>query len=321
MAQVVWLQSFVAAAALTLGALAQAQAVGSLNGSASLARAFYEDTGVAFAQHHPRTGGVVAFNSTTDVQALADLGVVAQDWAQQFPEGAAPTTSTVLFIVRAGNPKNVHDWSDLVRDGVHVVLANPRTCNNGRYAYLGAWGSVREAGGTDASAAQFVGDLYRHAALVAASEREAVAAFAQRGEGDVLVAFESDAVALQQSLGEGDVALVYPKVSVVAENPVAVVQRGVPPEQLDRARAYLGYLYSDEAQEIAARHAIRPRSVAVLARHADRFGSLELFPVSKYFGSLQLAQKVHFSDGGLFDQLYREDPARLTAATHGRAPL
>lgn len=339
MAQVVWFKSFLAVAALAVGSFAQAQAVGSFNGSAEAARAFYEDTSAAFAQHYQQTagvqpqvrrtvadtrgverGGVVAFNTTTDVQVLADLGVVAGDWAQQFPHDAAPTMSTVLFVVREGNPRNVRDWSDLIRPDVRVVIANPKTCNNGRYAYLGAWGSVREGGGTDVQAAEFVGELYRHAHVVAKSERDAVAAFVQRGEGDVLIAFESDVAALRQAAGAGKVAVVYPSVSVLAENPVALVGSATEGDA-GVAKAYLDYLYTDEAQEIAAQHAIRPRSPAVLARHADRFKPIPLFTVARHFGSLRLAQKVHFSEGGWFDQLYqRPQPGALAAVERDRSP-
>lgn len=337
MARLVAFKVFLAATALAAASLVQAQAVGLLNGSAEVARAFYEDAHAAFARQNGSVRGATAqkgdgpaseqqtvvFSTTTDVQALADLGVVAKDWARRFPHHAAPTVSTVVFVVREGNPRNVRDWSDLIRPDVQVVLTNPKTCNGGRYAYMGAWGSVREGGGTDAQAAAFVGQLYGQAQLVARGARDAMAAFVQRGEGDVLLAFESDVGTVQKVMGDGKVDVVYPSVSVVAENSVAVVGRtDAAAGGGDLAAAYLDYLYSDEAQEIAAQHAIRPRSEAVLARHADQFKQIPLFTVDKYFGSRELAQKVHFSDGGRFDQLYRPAPGRLAAASREQgAPL
>ncbi len=249
---------------------------------------------------------VVTFNTTTDVQFLADNGVVAKDWAKKFPNDASPTTSTMLFLVRHGNPKNIKDWNDLTRPDVKVIVVNPKTGGNGRYAYLGAWGSVREKGGTDAQAAEFVAKLYKNVPVLAKGGRDATATFLQRNIGDVLITFESEVVSVEREFGKGKVDAVYPSVSITAENPVAVVERTVAKKgTAELAKAYLDYLYSDEAQEIAARHAIRPRSEAVLKRHADQFKPIQQFTVAKYFGSLSDAQKVHFNDGSQFDKLYQ----------------
>ncbi len=310
------------------GAMAQNQL---LNVSYDVAREFYKDYNTAFAAHYKKTKGVdvkidqshggssaqaravndglaadvVTFNTTTDVQFLADNGVVAKDWTKKFPDDASPTTSTMLFLVRHGNPKNIKDWSDLIRPDVKVVVVNPKTGGNGRYAYLAAWGSVREAGGSDAQAADFVGKLYKNVPVLGKGGRDATATFLQRNIGDVLITFESEVVSVEREFGKGKVDAVYPSVSIVAENPVAVVERTVAKKGTAQlAHDYLAWLYSDEAQEIAARHAIRPRSEAVLKRHADVFKPVKQFTVAKYFGSLTEAQKVHFNDGGQFDKLY-----------------
>ena len=310
------------------GAMAQNQL---LNVSYDVAREFYKDYNTAFAAHYKKTKGVdvkidqshggssaqaravndglaadvVTFNTTTDVQFLADNGVVAKDWTKKFPDDASPTTSTMLFLVRHGNPKNIKDWSDLIRPDVKVVVVNPKTGGNGRYAYLAAWGSVREAGGSDAQAADFVGKLYKNVPVLGKGGRDATATFLQRNIGDVLITFESEVVSVEREFGKGKVDAVYPSVSIVAENPVAVVERTVAKKGTAQlAHDYLAWLYSDDAQEIAARHAIRPRSEAVLKRHADVFKPVKQFTVAKYFGSLTEAQKVHFNDGGQFDKLY-----------------
>ncbi len=297
--------------ALAASGLASAQNT-LLNVSYDVAREFYKDYNAAFAAHYKKTTGqdvkidqshagssaqaravndglaadVVTMNTTTDVQFLADNGVVAKDWTKKFPHDASPTTSTMLFLVRNGNPKGIKDWEDLIKPGVQVIVVNPKTGGNGRYAYLAAWGAIREKGGTEAQAAEFVSKLYKNVPVLAKGGRDATATFLQRNQGDVLITFESEVVSM-------------------AENPVAVVERTVAKKGTAQlAKAYLDYLYSDEAQEIAAKHAIRPRSEAVLKKYAATFKPLKQFTVAKYFGSLTEAQKVHFNDGGQFDKLY-----------------
>ena len=316
--------------ALGLAGIAGAQQT-LLNVSYDVAREFYKDYNVAFAAHYKKTTGkdvkidqahagssaqaravndglaadVVTFNTTTDVEFLANNGVVAKDWAKKFPNDASPTTSTMLFLVRNGNPKNIKDWHDLIRPDVKVVVVNPKTGGNGRYAYLAAWGSVREKGGTDAQAAEFVQKLFKNVPVLGKGGRDATSIFLQRNMGDVLITFESEVLSVDREFGKGKVDAVYPSSSILAENPVAVVERTVA-KKGDRQLAtdYLNYLYSDEGQEIAAKHAMRPRSEKVLAKHKDLFKPINLFPVSKYFGSLSDAQKVHFNDGGQFDKIY-----------------
>ncbi|WP_394790933.1 sulfate ABC transporter substrate-binding protein, partial [Rhodoferax sp.] len=248
---------------------------------------------------------VVTMNTTTDVDFLASTGVVAKDWAKRFPGNASPTSSTMLFLVRNGNPKNIKDWDDLVKPGVQVIVVNPKTGGNGRMAYLAAWGSVRKKGGTDVQAAEFVGKLYKNVPVLAKGGRDATTIFLQRNIGDVLVTFESEVLSVDREFGAGKVDAIHPSTSIVAENPVAVVERTVAkkgPGEL--AKAYLDYLYSEEAQEIAAKHALRPRSAVLLKKYASTFKPIQLFTVGEYFGSFAEAQKTHFNDGGQFDKLY-----------------
>ncbi|MBP6559609.1 MAG: sulfate ABC transporter substrate-binding protein [Burkholderiaceae bacterium] len=302
-----------------------------LNGSYDVAREFYKDYNAAFIAHYKKTTGkdvkidqshagssavarsvadgldadVVTMNTSTDIDFLANAGVVAKDWNKKFPDNAAPTTSTMLFLTRNGNPKAIKDWDDLVKPGIQVIVVNPKTGGNGRYAYLAAWGYVKKKGGTDAQAAEFVGKVFKNVPVLAKGGRDATTTFLQRGIGDVLITFESEVVSINREFGEGKVDVVYPSISILAENPVAVVERTVAKKGTgDLAKAYLNYLYSDEGQEIAAKHAMRPRSQAVLKRHAATFKPLQLFTVQEMFGSLGEAQKVHFNDGGQFDKIY-----------------
>jgi sulfate transport system substrate-binding protein len=316
--------------ALAAASLASAQTT-LLNVSYDVAREFYKDINVAFIEHYKRTTGkdikvdqshagssaqaravadgleadVVTFNTTTDVDFLADKGLVAKDWRDKFPHGAAPTTSTMLFLVRQGNPKGIKDWDDLVKPGVQVVVVNPKTGGNGRMAYLAAWGYVRSKGGTDEQASEFVRQLYKNVPVLARGGRDATGIFLQRNIGDVLVTFESEVVSVEKEFGKGKVEAIHPSASIIAENPVAIVERTVAKKgTAAEAKAYLDFLYTPEGQEIAAKHNIRPRDEAVLKKYAAAFKPIKLFRVEDYFGSLAEAQKVHFNDGGKFDQIY-----------------
>ena len=300
-----------AAVALAAASAASAQ-TSLLNVSYDVAREFYKDFKIAFIAHYKKTTGkdikvdqshagssaqaravadglaadVVTMNTTTDIDFLADKGVVAKDWRQKFPNGASPTTSTMLFLVRNGNPKNIKDWDDLIRPDVKVVVVNPKTGGNGRLAYLAAWGQVRAKGGTDAQAAEFVSKLYKNVPALARGGRDATGMFLQRNLGDVLVTFESEVVSVENEFGKGKVDAIHPSASIVAENPVAVVERTVAKKgTAAEAKAYLDYLYSPEGQEIAAKHNIRPRNEAILKKHADVFKPIKLFTVDQYFGS------------------------------------
>jgi len=325
------LKTALATLALATSGIVPAQAQTLLNGSYDVAREFYKDYNAAFIAHYKKTTGkdvkvdqshggssaiarsvadgldadVVTMNTSTDVDFLANAGVVAKDWVKKFPDNASPTTSTMLFLVRNGNPKGIKDWDDLIKPGIQVVVVNPKTGGNGRYAYLAAWGYAKKKGGTDAQAAEFVGKLYKNVPVLGKGGRDATTVFLQRNIGDVLITFESEVLSVNREFGEGKVDAVYPSISILAENPVAVVERTVAKKgTTDLAKAYLTYLYSDEGQEIAARHALRPRSQAVLRKYASTFKPLQLFTVQDVFGSLGEAQKVHFNDGGQFDKLY-----------------
>jgi len=317
-------------AALSLAGLA-AQAQTLLNASYDVAREFYKDYNAAFVAHYKKTTGkdvkidqahggssaqaravndgldadVVTMNTTTDVEFLAGTGVVAKDWQKRFPNNASPTTSTMLFLTRNGNPKNIKDWDDLTRPGIQVIVVNPKTGGNGRMAYLAAWGYAKKKGASDAQAAEFVGKLYKNVPVLAKGGRDATTIFLQRNIGDVLVTFESEVVSVDRELGNGRVDAVDPLITIVAGNPVAVVERTVAKKGTgELAKAYLDYLYSDEAQEIAAKHALRPRNPAVLKKYSATFKPIQFFTVQELFGSLEQAQKIHFNDGGQFDKIY-----------------
>ena len=318
-----------ASVALAASGLTSAQTL--LNGSYDVAREFYKDYNAAFVAHYKKTTGkdikvdqshggssaiarsvadgldadVVTMNTSTDIDFLAGVGVVAKDWQKKFPDNASPTTSTMLFLVRNGNPKGIKDWDDLIKPGIQVVVVNPKTGGNGRYAYLAAWGYAKKKGASDAQAAEFVGKLYKNVPVLGKGGRDATTAFLQRNIGDVLITFESEVVSVNKEFGEGKVDAIYPSISIVAENPVAVVERTVAKKgTAELARAYLNYLYSDEGQEIAAKHALRPRSAAVLKKYATLFKPMQFFTVQELFGSLGEAQKIHFNDGGQFDKIY-----------------
>lgn len=302
-----------------------------LNASYDVAREFYKDYNAAFIANYKKTTGkdvkidqahggssaqaravndgldadVVTMNTTTDIDFLASKGIVAADWAKRFPHNASPTSSTMLFLTRNGNPKNIKDWDDLIKPGIQVIVVNPKTGGNGRMAYLAAWGYVRKKGGSEADAAAFVAKLYKNVPVLAKGGRDATTIFLQRNIGDVLVTFESEVISVDNEFGAGKVDAVHPSISIVAENPVAVVERTVAKKGTgDVAKAYLNYLYSDEAQEIAAKHALRPTNPAILKKYSKTFKPLQLFTVNEVFGSFADAQKVHFNDGGNFDKLY-----------------
>jgi sulfate transport system substrate-binding protein len=302
-----------------------------LNASYDVAREFYKEYNAAFVANYKKTTGkdlkidqahggssaqaravndgldadVVTMNTTTDIDFLASKGIVAADWNKRFPHSASPTSSTMLFLTRNGNPKNIKDWDDLIKPGIQVIVVNPKTGGNGRMAYLAAWGYVRKKGGSEADAAAFVAKLYKNVPVLAKGGRDATTIFLQRNIGDVLVTFESEVISVDNEFGAGKVDAIHPSISIVAENPVAVVERTVAKKGTgDVARTYLNYLYSDEAQEIAAKHALRPSNPAILKKYSKTFKPLQLFTVNEVFGSFAEAQKVHFNDGGNFDKLY-----------------
>ncbi len=249
---------------------------------------------------------VVTLALSYDIDAIAAAGLLAKDWQKRLPHNSAPYTSTVVFLVRHGNPRNIRDWSDLVRPGLKVITPNPKTSGGARWNYLAAWAyAARRPSGSDASARDFVARLYRNVPVLDAGARGSTITFGQRGIGDVLLAWENEAILAIKQLGPGKVEIVVPSISILAEPPVAIVDKVVDRKGTRAiAQAYLEYLYSPEGQEIVARNFYRPRLDAVARKHAATFPKVTLVTVDEAFGGWQAAQKRHFADGGLFDQIY-----------------
>ncbi len=249
---------------------------------------------------------VVTLALAYDVDAIAARsGLLPAGWQARLPHNSAPYTSTVVLVVRKGNPKGIRDWGDLGRPGVSVVTPNPKTSGGARWNHLAAWGwALRQPGATDASARAFLGRLYRNVPVLDTGARGSTVTFAERGIGDVLVAWENEAFLLTREVGRDRFEIVVPSVSILAEPPVALVDRNAERHGTRAAaQAYLDFLYSEEGQTIAARHHYRPRSPKIAAAFADRFPRLALFTVDEVFGGWAKAQKAHFEDGGIFDQL------------------
>jgi sulfate/thiosulfate transport system substrate-binding protein len=248
---------------------------------------------------------VVTLALAADIDAIATKGkLLPLNWQSRFPDNSSPYTSTVVFVVRAGNPKGIKDWGDLARPGVAVITPNPKTSGGARWNYLAAWAWARaQPGGSDASAEDFVRHLYRNVPVLDTGARGATTTFAQRGLGDVLVTWENEALLAVRELGTDKLQIVVPSISILAEPPVAVVDAvALRHGTREVATAYLQYLYSKEGQDIVARHDFRPRDPEVAARYADRFPQLKLVTIED-FGGWAEAQRVHFSDGGTFDQI------------------
>lgn len=309
----------------------EAKDVSLLNASYDVTREFYRDYNATFARDwKAKTGDtltinqshggsskqarsvldgleadVVTMNQATDIDMLAKAGLVAADWQKRFPQGAAPFTSTIVFVVKKGNPKQLKDWPDLIKPGVEVILPNPKTSGNGRYSYLAAWAHARTAGGSDQAAQDFLRKLLKNVPVLDAGGRGATTTFAQRGIGDVLLTFENEGWLAKKELAEANLEIVLPSTSILAEAPVAVVDKWAARHGTQTlALAYLTELYSPAAQELAARHYLRPRDEAVRKHFAAQFPAVKLFSVEADFGGWEKAQKNHFADGGSFDQLY-----------------
>ncbi|GGY95664.1 sulfate ABC transporter substrate-binding protein [Pseudoduganella plicata] len=324
------LASTLAAAAIGLPGVASAADVTLLNVSYDVARELYQEINPAFeAQFRKSTGktiqikqshggsskqarsvadgleaSVVTMNQANDIDMLADRGLVAKDWAKKFPNNAAPSYSTMIYLVRKGNPKGIKDWADLAKPGVKVVIPNPKTAGNGRYTYLAAWGSVLQNGGTDAQARELVTKIFKNVPILDTGGRAATTTFTQRQIGDVLVTFESEVQLMRQEFGQ-NFDIVYPSQSILAESPVAVVDKVVDKRGVRKeATAYLNFLYTEQGQEIIARHFLRPRSPTVAKKYEATFRPVKLFTVDDVFGGWRAAQKRHFDDGGEFDKIY-----------------
>lgn len=248
---------------------------------------------------------VVTMNQTSDIELLQKKGLVRSDWQQAFPNQAVPFTSTTVFLVRKGNPKNIRDWEDLSRAGVQLVIANPKTSGNGRYTFLAAYGNALKANNNNHEAAKAATQkLLANVVVLEAGGRGATTTFMQRGIGDVLITFENEAAMASQQLGKGEFEVVYPKYSIAAENPVAIVNTVTDKKGTNAvAQEYLQYLWSDEAQSLAADLYLRPSKAEVLAKYSDRFPKVETFRANDVFGSWDDIMKTYFADGAVFDQI------------------
>ncbi len=250
---------------------------------------------------------VVTLALAYDIDAIADRGLIRPDWQSVFPNNSSPYTSTIVFVVRKGNPKKIADWSDLARPGVQVITPNPKTSGGARWNYLAAWGyELRRPGASEISAEEFVRAIYKNVPVLDTGARGSTTTFGQRGIGDVALSWENEAFLVLKELGEDKFEIVVPTVSILAEPPVAIVDRNVDRKGTRAlAEAYLNHLYSPEGQDVAARNFYRPRSAEALARSGDRFKKLPLFTIDEVFGGWRKAQNTHFADGGVFDRIYK----------------
>nr|WP_315222218.1 sulfate ABC transporter substrate-binding protein [uncultured Duganella sp.] len=325
--------SFLAASALFMGLPLQASAAEPvlLNASYDVARELFKDINPVFVAEWKKTTGetisvnqshggsskqarsvadgmeaaVVSMNQANDIDMLADRGLVVQDWAKKFPNNAAPFYSTMVYLVRKGNPKQIKDWADLAKPGVKVVIPNPKTAGNGRYTYLAAWGSVVKKGGTEAQARDLVAKIFKNVPVLDAGGRGATTTFTQRDIGDVLVTFENEVNMVRAEFGD-NFEVVYPSISILAESPVAVVDKVVDRRGLRKqATGYLNFLYTEAAQDIIAKHYFRPRSEKAFKKYSANFRQINMFTVDDVFGGWKAAQKKHFDDGGEFDKIYQ----------------
>ena len=270
-------------------------------GSGKQARAVIEGLGA----------DVVTLALAYDIDEIsAQTGLLPAHWQSRLPHNSAPYTSTIVFLVRHGNPKGIKDWDDLVKPGISVVTPNPKTSGGARWNYLAAWGyALRQPGGDAAKARDFVTRLYRNVPVLDSGARGATTTFVGRDIGDVLLTWENEAFLAAQELGQGNFEIVTPSASILAEPPVALVDQVAAKHQTQTvAQAYLEYLYSPEAQDLAAQHHYRPRDPAVAEKYRNQFPSLQLFTIEEVFGGWSQAQAAHFADGGVFDQIYQ--PAR-----------
>ncbi len=329
------LSLFALVAGLGLGAQAQTPPapVTLLNVSYDPTRELYKDFNAAFAkdwkaktgqevaikQSHGGSGkqarsvidgleaDVVTLALAYDVDALGEFGkLIPADWQKRLPQNASPYTSTIVFLVRKGNPKKISDWLDLARPGVGVVTPNPKTSGGARWNYLAAYGyALKKNNATDAQARDFVANIYKNAVVLDSGARGSTTSFTERGQGDVLIAWENEAYLALEEFGKDKFEIVTPSLSILAEPPVSVVDKVVDKRGTRKvAEAYLNYLYSPTGQDVAGKNFYRPRDKAAQAKYAKQFGRVNLFTIDEVFGGWQKAQKTHFSDGGVFDQIY-----------------
>ncbi len=324
----------IAAALLLAAALLPAQAaeVSLLNVSYDPTRELYQDFNKAFAEHWKAQSGdsaklrqshggsgkqaravidglaadVVTLALAYDIDEIAQRGLIAKNWQKRLPHNSSPYTSTIVFLVRKGNPKGIKDWNDLAKAGVSVITPNPKTSGGARWNHLAAWGyALRQPGGNDKTAQEFLGKIYKNVPVLDSGARGATTTFVERGIGDVLITWENEALLAIKELGPGKVEIITPSLSVLAEPPVAVVDKVVDRRGTRKAaEAYLNFLYSEQGQEIAAQNYYRPTNDKVAKKYAGQFPKLKLLTIDEVAGGWTKAQKAHFADGGIFDQIY-----------------
>jgi len=250
---------------------------------------------------------VVTLALAYDIDAIAQAGKLSENWQQELEDNSSPYTSTIVFLVRKGNPKEIKDWDDLVKSGVEVITPNPKTSGGARWNYLAAWGyALKQNNGDERKAQEFVSKLFKNVPVLDSGARGSTTTFVERGIGDVLIAWENEAFLAINELGKDKFEIVVPSISILAEPPVTVVDKVTDKRGTSEvAKAYLDYLYTDEGQEIAAKNYYRPRSQKVAEKYADQFPSIELMSIDDQFGGWKEAQKTHFDDGGVFDQIYQ----------------
>jgi len=317
--------------ALALSAAAHAADITLLNVSYDPTRKFYTEVNRAFAkkfqadtgksieikQSHGGSGrqarsvidglraDVVTLALAYDIDEIADRGLIAADWQKRLPDNAAPYTSTIVFLVRKGNPKNIKDWDDLVKPGVSVITPNPKTSGGARWNYLAAWGYAKKKYGSDAKAKEFVKAIYANVPVLDTGARGSLITFIERGVGDVFLSWENEAYLAVKELGKERIEIVVPSTSILAEPPVAVVDKIVDKKGTRAAaEAYLRFLYSKEGQGLAAKNYYRPRDPEVARRYVDVLTKVKLFTIDEVFGSWRAAQAKHFAEGGIFDEIY-----------------
>lgn len=329
------MQTVIAAALLALGLNSIAHAATTfLNVSYDPTREFYQEYNQAFGQYwKQRTGQEVDFKQShggsgkqarsvidglqadvvtlalaNDIDEIANTGLIRKDWQKQFKNNSAPYTSTVVFLVRKGNPKNIRDWNDLTKAGVEIITPNPKTGGAPRWIYLSAWGyALKQPSGNETKARDLVKKLYQNVKVLDSGARGSLTTFAERGIGDVLLSWENEALLATQGLGKDKYDIVYPSISILAEPSVAIVDKTVDKDgHRNLARGYLNFLYSPLGQELAAKHYFRPRNPQVAAKYAKQFPKIKLFSINDVFGGWAKAQKTHFVNGAIFDQIYAD---------------
>jgi sulfate transport system substrate-binding protein len=328
-------KKIIAAAILAVSAVAPALAadISLLNVSYDPTRELYQDVNTAFAkewkaktgdtlkikQSHGGSGkqgravidgleaDVVSLALAYDIDAIAEHKLLSPDWQKKLPHNSTPYTSTIVFLVRKGNPKGIKDWNDLVKPGVSVITPNPKTSGGARWNHLAAYGyALRQPGGSEATAKEFLTKLYKNVPVLDSGARGATTTFVERGIGDVLIAWENEALLAIKELGPTKFDIVAPSVSILAEPPVAVVDKVVDKRGTRKvSEAYLNFLYTDEAQDIIAKNYYRPATPKAAKKYAAQFPNVKLFTLADVAGDWTKAQKTHFADGGLFDQIYQ----------------